>query len=64
MKETEKIAIMRLEVIETAGQKTFSQFGGYSFEYVYKNGEEALIAWIKNGEVLAEIKESNCNLFF
>lgn len=40
---------------------------GYSFRYFNKNGEMALIAWIqvsKDGKVVAEIKESVCDIYY
>lgn len=45
----------------------FSKSCGFSFKGIMKNGEMAAIQWIQiyDGEkLLAEIKESVCNLFY
>lgn len=57
--------IKRISVIVGVGE--FSTTSGYRFERIFKNGSEALVAWIQvieNGKVIAEFIESNCNLYF
>lgn len=45
----------------------FSVKNGYNFELIRKNGEMASINWIrvtKDDKIIAEIKESVCDLYF
>jgi hypothetical protein len=52
MNEIEKVEIIAIKLI--------------SHKIITKNGEMGLINWIQvinHGEVIAEIRESNCNLY-
>lgn len=44
-----------------------SKKNGYRFKRIWKNGEMAMVCWIqvyKYQELVSEIKESVCNLYF
>ena len=56
--------IRYIQVIEPS--QLFHTIDGYTFRTITKNGEMALINWIevwKDGNVVCEFRESNCNLF-
>jgi hypothetical protein len=48
--------------------KTFyREAGGCEFKYITKNGEMASINWIevsREGKIIAEIKESVCDIYY
>lgn len=67
MDKEKDIKIRYIEIIDPPRSgHSFHVIDGYSFKTVQKNGEMALINWIevwKDGQCVAEFRESNCNIF-
>jgi len=53
--------------ISSQEQNSYSKANGYEFKGIMKSGEMAGIQWFqvyKNGKLVAEIKESICDLYY
>lgn len=67
-KKTENIKMIGYPNTVADNDKAFfMKESGYTFVEKFKNGEMALIAWIeiyKDGKIVAEIKESVCDIYY
>lgn len=65
--EKKLISIAHPNTVADSQKAWYTEKNGYSFKYIMKSGEMSGIAWIEvyqNDKLVAEVKESVCDLFF